>query len=241
MDQTREAAIAVSEDFYVLHDTFTKSETRAANLRNTSAILRRWLVENQLARVASPRVGRIHVEANNNDPIYRECHAGRILSFVSGGAEIHGSSFTGLMMPNDSNRPVLNDYHPEKLERFKLSAFSKQKVLYSNEQWFSRQQIIKFIANADHGVHGHGAREEWEKRLAEFRDELLFALDVDSEGNLMPSIIRKDGKYKGDKSLLKYSPTTVNGLLFELLSTVHFLVKSSDVINLMEVIKLEIA
>jgi len=56
----------------------------------------------------------------------------------------------------------------------------------------------------------------------------------------MPSIVWQDGIRAGDENLERYSPTKVNGILLEMLSTIHFLIKSPEVVGLMKVIETEI-
>jgi hypothetical protein len=241
IEQTREAAVALSEDFLVLQDIHEKAETRPVDLRHASAILRRWLVEEQLSRVGNPRVGRLHIMTIDNNPIYREARRGDIVSFVSGGAMIHGFYLACGMMKNGRRPLELADYHPDNLETLRLDTFLKQRVIYYQEDWFTRQQIIKFIANADHGVHGHGPREEWEKRLSQFRQEISVSLIDGPDGKPMPSVVWQIGSQAAEISLDHYDPRRVNGVLLEILSTIKFLVKSPEVVSLIKCIQEEIA
>lgn len=241
VEQTREAAVALSEDFSVLRDIHEKAETRAVDLRHASAILRRWLVEDQLSRVGNPRVGRLHIMTIDNNPIYREARRGEIVSFVSGGAIIHGVYLACGMMNRGERSLELADYHPEKLETLRLETFLKQRVIYYQEDWFTRQQIIKYIANADHGVHGHGPREDWEKRLSQFRQEISVSLIDGPDGEPMPSVMWQSGSQAAEIIPAHYDPRKVNGVLLEILSTINFLVKSPEVVALIKCIQDEIA
>ena len=241
IEKTREAAVALGEDFFVLQEIQEKAETRAVDLRHASAILRRWLVENELARVGTPRVGRLHILTIDNNPVYREARKGGIVSFVSGGATIHGLNISCGMMIKGGRSLELSDYHTDKLETLKLETFLKQRVIYCQEEWFTRQQIIKFIANADHGVHGHGPREDWEKRLSHFRQEFSVSLIDGPDGEPIPSVVWQSGSYAEKISLDHYDLRKVNGVLLEILSTIHFLVNSPEVVALIKCIQEEIA
>ena len=241
IDETRGAAIALYEDFQVLKDVCAKVDTNPVDLRQASAILRRLIVEGELARVSSPRVNRLHLEAVDNNPIYRAERSGGLVSFVSGGAVIHGV-YMAAGMVNEQGRPLkIEGYHPDTLEAFRLKTFAEQRVVYSQGEWFTRQQVIKFVANADHGVHGHGARQDWEKRLLNFRLELSVSLVEGPDGKHMPAITWQDGKNAGEIIAEKYDPSRVNGVLLELLATMHFLVQSPEMIALVDVIKQEIS
>jgi hypothetical protein len=238
---TREAAIAIFEDFAILQSVCDQVETRPVDLRHASAILRRWLVEGQLGRVANPRVGRLQLMAIDNNPVYRAERRGGVAAFVSGGATIHGVYLAAATM-NEGGRAVnFVDYHPDTLIALTLKTFLTQRVIYSSGEWSTRQQVIKFVANADHGVHGHGAREDWEQRLSEFRQEVSVCLVDGPDGMPMPSFGWNVGSHAGDMSPADYDPSRVNGVLLELLSTMFFLVKSPDVVRLMASIEAEIA
>ena len=239
--ETREAAIAIHEDFTILKNVCDQVETRPVDLRHASAILRRWLVENQLGRVASPRVGRLQLMAIDNNPVYRAERKGGIVAFVTGGASVHGVYLTAGTMTRSGSPVDFVDYHPHTLIALTLDTFLKQRVIYSNGEWFTRRQVIKYIANADHGVHGHGAREDWEQRLSEFKQEVSVSLVEGPDGQPMPSVGWRVGSPAGDMSPTDYDPSRINGVLLELLSTISFLVKSPNVLCLMEFIQAEIA
>lgn len=241
IQETRSSAIAIYEDFVVLQDICNKVETRPVDLRLASNIVRRWLVENQLARVASPRVGRLQLMAIDNNPVYRAEREGGIVAFVSGGAIVHGAYIAAGAM-NEGSRPVrFVDYHPDKLISLTLDTFLKQRVIYSSREWTTRLQVIKFVAHADHGVHGYGARKDWEKRLSEFRQEVSVTLVEGPDGNPMPSVEWSVGSPMSDISVGDYDPSRVNGVLLELISTITFMVNSPDVVGLIAVIKAEIS
>lgn len=239
--ETKEAAIALNEDFAVLNDVAKRVETRPVDLRHTSVVLRRWLVENQLMRVASPRIGRLHISAIDNNPIYRAARSGKIVSFVSGGASVHGVILAAGMMSKSGKPPEISGYHPDVLEKFKLNTFLKQRVIYSDGEWFTRMQVIKFVAHADHGAHGHGAKEEWEKRLAKFRQEVSISLVDGPGGKRMPSVVWGAGQSADQANLAKYDPSRINGVLIEVIATIHFLTTSTEVLELMRNIDAEMA
>lgn len=239
--ETRESAIALYEDFHLLREISYRVETRPVDLRNASAILRRWLVEDDLGRIASARVGRLHLLAIDNTSIYRAERRGGIVVFVSGGARIHGIYLAAGMVNEGARAKDIPDYHPDKLSSFKLDTFVKQRVIYTQGEWFTRQQVIKFVANADNGVHGHGPRTDWERKLSGFRHEVAVSIIVDLAGQQTPTVTWQLGSPARAANPAEYDPNRVNGVLLELLATMHFLVQSPELIALINVIRTEIS
>lgn len=238
--ETREDAIAFLEDFEHLTDITQKSETRPIDLRHSSAVLRRWLVEGMLQRVGSPRVGRIHISAIDNNPIYRVARSGRVHCFISGGASVHGV-FIASGMVNKDNRPLdVEGYHPDSLTPFKLETFRKQKVIFADGEWITRDQVIKFVANVDRGVHAGKVKERWEQILANFRYQVSVSLVDHENGQKIPSIVWGVGKPAVEATPREYDPSKVNGTLLELLATAHFLISSSSVLDLADAVRSEL-
>lgn len=237
---TRTAAIAVFEDFTVLQNVCSQVETRPVDLRHASAILRRWLVENQIGRVASPRVGRLQLMAIDNNPVYRAERKGGIVAFVSGGAIVHGIYLAAATTSKGEKAVNFVNYHPDARIGLTLETFLKQRVIYSDGEWFTRQQVIKFVANADHGVHGHGARQDWEQHLSKFRQEVSISLEEGPDGQPIPTVGWSMGRPAGEMSPANYVPSRINGVLLELLSTITFLVNSPEIIQLIDLIRQEI-
>lgn len=240
LGETREAAIAIFEDFSILRDISTRLETRPVHLRHASAVLRRWLVENQIARVAAPRVGRLKILAIDNNPVYRFERSHGIVAFVTGGAQVHGVYLAGAMMSEGRQSSDITGYHPDILIPFGIETFLKQRVIYSQGEWFTRLQVVKFVANADNGVHGHGAREDWEKKLSGFRQEVSVNLVSGPTGELTPSVNWRSGDSLSVANYTKYDPSLINALLLEVVSAISFLVKSPDLVDLIDVIKVEL-
>lgn len=229
---TRASAISFLEDCDHLIRITKKTETSPVDLRHASAILRRWIVEGTLQRVTSPRLGKLNVLAIDNNPVYREARKGKIATFVSGGAQIHGISIAAILINNGTTPSDLDNYHPDTLEGFSLETFAKQKVIYINETWITRREVIKFVANVAEGVHSGRPKEVSDTLLSELNSTLAVKLIENEQGVMMPQISHSVGQTTDERSLLDYEPTKVNGTLIELLATIHFLVSSPDVSQL---------
>jgi hypothetical protein len=234
---TKEDAIALVEDYEHMHQILGETETKPTDLRHASAILRRWLVEKQLVTVASPRVGRLQLQAIDNNPVYRVERKGVIQSFVSGGASIHGVYIAGGMKSAGNRSLSLPDYHPDTLITMTVDTFLNQRVIYTEGTWVNRRQVIKFVANVGHGVHGGKVKEDWEGLLDRFRFAISVTVGTGPDGKTMPSIAWSEGQPGHGRSPEKYDPRKVNGVLLELLASIWFLVRSRDVENLVGLIR----
>jgi hypothetical protein len=111
-------------------------------------------------------LGKIEIEAPNNNGFYGIEKLGRVLFFASGGARVFGVTWTGLLMYNAGQPPyspklrkaedafssIFGDkkrgYVPLRIDRFLT-----QDVLCCNGVWYSRRDAIKYIANVRSGVH----------------------------------------------------------------------------------------
>jgi len=251
VEETRESAILVYEDIEHLNSVIEKSETKAVDLRHSSAILRRWLVEGALKKVANPRVGKMNLKAIDNSPIYRVTNAGKIHQFVSGGASIHGIFLTALMGNAGQESARLENFHPDRTIDLTLDSFQRQRVIFTQETWITRAQVIKFVANVDSGVHDGLPLESWGVVLSEFRQQISIDLITPSaserlemkmpdEIKTIPSVTFSDGNPASEIRPANYTPNRINGVLLELLATIHFLVKSKDLQNLTAVIASEL-
>lgn len=236
---TRESAIAFVEDYWHLKGILETQNTSPVDLRISSSILRRWLVEGLLARVARPRLKPLEIRAIDNNPVYRLARTGRIHSFVSAGTLIHGIYIAAGMTTLHGEPVELEGYHPENLIDVDLDTFQKQKVIFTKGEWITRHQVIKFVANVGHGVHGGSAKESYEKLLADFRNQVAVSIVVEN-GAEITNISWSLGGVVAGKSLTIYDPNSVSGVLLELLATISFLTSSPKIIELVDLIKREI-
>jgi hypothetical protein len=163
---TASAAKALVEDLEHIGEISNRVESSPAELRRLSAVIRRILVDEDLKKIAAPRLGQIKIEAPNNEGFYAvEKHA-RVLFFASGGAQVFGVTWTGLCLSNAGQPPyagkikravALFDSIFDDKERgtvaLRLDTFLSQRVLCYMSEWYSRRDAIKYIANVRSGVH----------------------------------------------------------------------------------------
>lgn len=240
ISETRNDAISFYEDYIHLKSLVNSIETHPVNLRHASVILRRLLIENLLQKISSPRLGRVALHTIDNNPIYIEARRDTLISFVSGGASIHGIYIAAGMVNKGPAPLTIKDYHPEKFILLNLESFKKQRVIFTSEEWITREQIIKFVANVDHGVHAGKIREKWEERLSRFRHELSVNLETSTEGVPLTALSWKFGEAAENISFERYDPARINGVLIEILATIHFFISSPDILRLIEMIEKEV-
>ena len=106
------------------------------------------------------------------------------------------------------------------------------------------------MANVAAGVHAGKDKDDNDRRMTTFRHAMQVDVKKASELQSAPKGVDADteiptigialGDAVTDEAHLIYSDTQINGLLLEILATIHFLVKSPDLIKLVEIIKVEV-
>lgn len=236
IEQTREEALLFVEDLEHLKSVSEKTKTSPVDLRHASAILRRWLVEDLLKRIAGPRIGKLLVISVNNNPIYQSMRKKPANIFVSGGASVHGIQLAAVVRQEGNVTFDFRDYSPDKTIELNIDSFKKQKVIFSDGEWITRHQVIKFVANVGSGVHAGKINETWEKILGDFRGQISIRLEQIEGGENQPTITWAVGAPGAKITPGKYDPTMINGVLLEIISTVHFLINSPDMERLKEAV-----
>jgi hypothetical protein len=80
---SREAAAAFLEDLPHIRDIVAKNDPTRAEVRRLSAVLRRLLVERDIAKIADPRLGRVLLRAPDLSSAYRAERKMPFLFFAS--------------------------------------------------------------------------------------------------------------------------------------------------------------
>jgi hypothetical protein len=87
---TKEAAAAFLDDMQYVREIVAKNDPSNAEIRRLSVILRRVLVERDLAAIASPRLGRVELLGPDNAPAYKAADKAPLFFFASGRATVLG-------------------------------------------------------------------------------------------------------------------------------------------------------
>jgi hypothetical protein len=99
LQETREAGAAFVEDMKHVRDVVIRQDTSRADLRRLSGVLRRLLVERDIARIASPRLGRRNFGVPDNSAFHKITD-NPFSFFGSGGANIFGVNARALVAFN---------------------------------------------------------------------------------------------------------------------------------------------
>jgi hypothetical protein len=101
---TKPAAAAFLEDMEYIRDVIARIETSRGELRRLSGVLRRFLVEGDISKIAAPRLGRVKLLAPDNKPFYDAERHLWFPFFASGGATVFGLKMGAIAMMNAATR-----------------------------------------------------------------------------------------------------------------------------------------
>lgn len=246
---TQGAAAAFVEDMAHLREVVARTDPLRDELRRMSGILRRLLIDGDLALVAAPRIGKILLRAPQNNPAYRIPQ--RIHFFQSGGYTAYGIYLRGFMMGFGDGPAFAGTKAQRWTEEdiyLRIDNFLSQRVFCLDGLWLSRREVIKYVANFGSGVHSTGPETEAEKALDRIHHFLLNFIDTESpEAKEAPGgmIVRRqqmDFDNLFDPKAIPPTPLlrSVSNVLLELLAAAHFLVTSPSVIDLEKVVLAEL-
>jgi hypothetical protein len=242
---TRPAALSFVEDMEYIRAMIARVDTNRGELRRLSAILRRILVEGDIAAVAAPRIGRIKLHALDIKPIYNLPTHLRVLFFSGGDATVFGVKFGPQVMlnagqatsnPNAQAREVakhLEALNSDRKIELRLDNFLSQRVLCYRGLWASRRAMIKHIANVGSGVHSGAPETEEDTIIERMRSSCWYSVaDGKVEVHILP-------EFGSDSAQLTYTPSlglpesftasSLDPILVEMLGTAQLLAGSPDV------------
>jgi hypothetical protein len=184
---TREAASNFVEDMGYIRETLGKADKiTPGELRRLSAVLRRLLIDNDLRSIAPPRIGRLSLLVPDNDPIYRAARKQTVSLFQSGGLHIFNNEIRALATNQTGSLRLDPTFDRTKTIPLPLDGFLNQKILAHNNEWATRGQVIKYIANSGSGVHSKSTKassppEAFEILLSRLRKNLRLTKDGDTD------------------------------------------------------------
>ncbi len=98
-ETTREAAAAFIEDMEHFREVLKRTDPIRGELRRLSGALRRLLVERDIAKIATPRIGRIMIAAPDNKPLLKAGEKAPYLFVGSGGIDAFGMMIPAEVAP----------------------------------------------------------------------------------------------------------------------------------------------
>jgi hypothetical protein len=232
---TKEAAAALVEDMSHIREMLALRDHPPGQIRLLSGVLHRLLVDNDLRSIAPPRIGSLSLFAPDNNPVYHAARKQPLSLFVSGGISVFNCEFRAV------TGGIGRDFIiPEPFDRvarisLPLDSFLAQKVIAFDNNWFSRQQIIKYVAHIASGVHSSRPESPEDALLSRLRSYLKFSAH---NGGAKIAVNYASYLSKTPVEFL-WVRDSIDVVLIELLSAAHFLSISPCIIGLETHIKTE--
>ncbi|MFT3989124.1 hypothetical protein [Aestuariivirga sp.] len=234
---TRESAVALLEDVQRFREILSNPTPDRVTLRHLVAPLRRILIDNDLAKVAGPRIGKIRIKAPNTARLADSWPTGVLGFYIAGGAPIFDTSARDMMVIPVELDEKLDKTQIDKFLLLDAHSFMAQRVLYFQGKWITRLAILEYIGYVAAGIHSpsHDRVISPEQRvLAEIRASAAFEKDNLIFGEKLFRVPPID-----EEPAFVCSPARVDVLLWEILSTTHYLSNSPDIAALEAYIKKE--
>lgn len=148
-----------------------------SNIRVTASVVcRKWLIERNLARLfhelrAHPTLLALdtseHVSVINKN--------GRFNFYTSGGVSIDGRPLNSIYAHRDQRPPHINSLLAvPKLKHYTVSKFLSRKCTYIEGVWITSEDVIRYVANKEGGVHFDTKRDKFVERSIDRAKEALW-------------------------------------------------------------------
>jgi len=234
---TRESAAALLEDIAYMREVVARVDPSAGELRRMSGVLRRLLIDRDITKIAAPRIARFHFLAPDNAPYYKFGDKHPPTFFGSGGASAFDMILRAFwMVPtvlDDKEAFELAKHHPEATVELRLDGFLSQNVLCFLGIWISRAQVIKYVANKASGVHSDAPADGIEVALSRLRRVVTYSRKTGMHFHM-------DRANVASEPAFRYAPDAIDPALWELLCTMHFILKSEGTAKLEAAIRAEL-
>jgi hypothetical protein len=235
LQATREAAAAFVEDMAYIRETLARADKiTPGEIRRLSAILRRLVVDNDLRSIAPPRIGPLPLLVPDNYLIYQAARRQSVHIFLSGGITIFNNEFRAMVANRTGNFKLDPTFDKAKTALVQIDGFLSQNVLAHRDNWVTRKDVIKYVANNSAGVHSTSTKvgskpKDYEIVLSVLRKALKFT----KEGDTGVKLTVDWAAFGGNASTtFDWTPNSIDCILVELLSAAHFLAHSPGVHSL---------
>ncbi|PPC96084.1 MAG: hypothetical protein CTY32_06885 [Methylotenera sp.] len=168
----------LEEDLATLHELlYTKGPLPPRHVRSVaSAIVRKWLVEGALNKLAHELSVKFELVAYGTSAVFDALpNAPEVNFFLAGGVNLNGlpiRSMYASRAPYTGNPPIPVD---TPVEFFPPGKYLGSKRIYFEGNSFSAEQIITFVANKAGGVHLDLRREKpWQEQLEQAAAYMTF-------------------------------------------------------------------
>lgn len=260
-DATKEMAEAMLEDLEHFRAAVRRQNTSRSELRLLSTSLRRLLVNDELRKIASPRIGKLELSAPDYHPLHEVAAKAVEVQFSGGvGTRVFGQSIGPFSLMRFRDPPPFSHvedhvrrlgtptipFEREKRISLRLNNFLTQKVICFKTVWISRGAIIKHVANLGSGAHSGNPETSEEKLISRLRSTCAYHLS-DSGVEVRFSEIFSDPDWDLNIALGKNDETaatdedfsSIDPALVELLTAAQLVSESPSVLRLEEVVRAE--
>jgi len=237
---TKGAAAALVDDLQYIRTVVQNHHPSNGDIRRLSVLLRRILIEGDLAAISAPRLGRVKLVGPDNNSAYRIERKRPFLFFMSGRAKILGG-WSGTLCLYDVKKPRFGEridfpnIDVDGTVDMTLDTFRSQRVLCYRGKWVSREAVIKYVAIVGHGAHSAAPKPGDHTTLSYIRNSAFLRLE--GEGihlDFFPNGIDTDD------ATFRHEPDAIDPVLIELLAAATFLVRSPFISELDEAIRSEL-
>jgi hypothetical protein len=245
---TREIAWAAVEDIEYVRNIVTKSDPTPRDVRHSSNILRRLLIDNggDLRKISPPRLDRrLRLTAPDIGPLIKAGEKEPWPFMSAGLADVFGITIDAWSVnPGNQARPI-EGYEPGKTIELPLDNFLAQKVVCFEGEWITRADTVKYIANVALGVHAGSPREPKHELLKKIRyiATIKFGVPPGSVSSgapvQMPIMTFNPNAISNDDKAIAVDRQALDFVLIQLMSTGRYLTISPDIQELEVVIKHE--
>lgn len=234
---THDAALVLIDDLEHIRQIISKEEPDPGDLRRMSNVLRRILIEGDLRKIATPRLGKIAIIGPDLRSFYRENEREPYQFLAADTFVVHGISFSAFSF--DPHTPTRQTgYRPGNLVPLRVEPFQNQQVLCYKGKWVTRADLIKYVANVGHGTHSGTPNDDRAFLIRIIRHCLTIGVETDgSNGKQVATVTYNSAASSNDDPPIKFRPDVVDLPLLYLISTAQFLTSSPDVVELERVIK----
>lgn len=237
---TRESAAVLLEDLQHFREVLGRVEPSRGELRRLTNTLRRILIEQDIIKIANPRLGhRFMLTVNDTIPMFRSLSGQPHTYYFNGGATIFGMTARKISMVPAATE--VKEQNPDDVIDLNVDSFLSQNILCLNGEWVNRRSVIKYIAYVAGGeIHAGVAKTQTDKKAEPILTELRRIAKCTKNGyQIDPTTIIKGTTIDEDRPF-EYSPDAIDVVLLELLATVHFVISSSDTKSLETIIRQEL-
>jgi hypothetical protein len=177
--------------------------------------------------VASPRVGKIKLVAPVIDEIVKLNRKQPYVYVGVSNVTIFGVEVGFVMCESGAKPRVLANPRPDARQELDLEHFMKQGMMVFQGTWFSRREILRYMANVAEGIHSGEPKNDRERLIGRARHASKMSLE---QG--IPVLSMNVAAITEIELPPLLSKTDIDGALVELWAAADLLTKSPDIIAL---------